>query len=93
MRFSFVSLYLQRKVQKLLKDGWVELPEDDKEVYRVWTEWDKKRYARDLAIYDRQQAEKEDKPMDDDDLKAVHIPKKRKTETSNEMSIPKKTKS
>jgi hypothetical protein len=79
----------------LLKDGWVELPEDDKEVYRMWTEWDKRRYARDLAIYDRRQVEKqkEDKPMDDDDLKAVHIPKKRKTESGNEISIPKKTKS
>jgi hypothetical protein len=71
----------------------VDLPEDDKEVYRLWTEWDKKRYARDLAIYDRRQAEKEDKPMDDDDLKAMHIPKKRKTDPGNEMSIPKKTKS
>ena len=95
--FSF--LYeLQQKVQELLKNGWLKLPEDDKEIYREWTEWDKKRYARDDALYKRLKASVKGKnvELDTDDMKTIHVPKKRKDQLSgsggDNTPVPKKRK-
>jgi hypothetical protein len=45
--------FRQKRVNAILKDRWEKLAEDDKEVWRQWTEWDKKRFARDQSIYER----------------------------------------
>lgn len=69
----------------MLKDRWTELSEDDKAVWREWTEWDKQRYSRDVQVFDRLKNE--------DDMKAIHVPKKRKGSTDlNVISIPKRKK-
>lgn len=78
----------------LLKDGWLELPEDEKEVFRIWTEWDKKRYVRDLAIFESRRGDNDDTPAnaEEDNMKAVHVPKKRKNQVGDDFAIPKKNK-
>lgn len=77
-----------------MKEGWLALPEEKKEEFRIWTEWDKKRYARDLIIFEnRKAADMETSSQgEDDDMKAVHVPKKRKTKPEDTLSIPKKKK-
>lgn len=72
---------MQKKVQDLLKEGWINLPEEEKETYRRWTEWDKKRYSRDLAVFQsRREDDLEDTTdhVENDDMKAIHVPKKKK---------------
>lgn len=85
---------LQKKIQRLLKQGWLELPEDEKEVFRVWTEWDKRRYARDREIFDSRKGDHDDTPKDadEDDMKAVHVPKKRKNQGGSVSAVPRKKK-
>jgi chaperonin cofactor prefoldin len=69
----------------MLKDRWTKLSEDNKAVWREWTEWDKQRFARELLIFDRLKNQ--------DDMKAVHVPKKRKgSPDSSNFSIPKRKK-
>lgn len=64
----------------------MELSENDKEVWRQWSEWDKNRYARDLAIYEKAKHQ-------DDAVDTAHVPKKRKSsEVSDAKNIPKKRK-
>jgi hypothetical protein len=79
-----------------LKDGWLKLPDDEKDVYRKWTEWDKLRYARDLAIYEKVKSDEHDDTADEienDDMKAIHVPKKRKQVPAEDNSIvPRKRK-
>lgn len=70
-------------LNETLKDRWTKLSDDDKAVWREWTEWDKRRYSRDLQIFERIKAE--------DDMKAIHVPKKRK-DLSDPSSIPKRNK-
>lgn len=70
------------------------MPESKKDIYREWTEWDKKRYARDLAIYDglHRTRKIDAADVDTDDMKAVHVPKKRKQQRqqSGDLSSKKK---
>lgn len=43
----------KEKVNDILKERWLELSDEDKQPWRIWASWDKKRYARDLAVYER----------------------------------------
>jgi len=88
----FISLYLQAKVQKLLKQGWLDLPENEKDTFRAWTEWDKKRHARDQEVFRSRRDVHDDTAAsaEDDDMKAIHVPKKRKHASST--AVPKKKK-
>lgn len=43
----------KEKVNGILRERWLELAEEERQVWRVWASWDKKRYARDLAIYEK----------------------------------------
>jgi hypothetical protein len=84
-------------VQELLKEGWLKLPEDEKDVFREWTEWDKKRYTNNLAIFEGLKSDDLKNDFDSvvktDDMKAVHVPKKRKQLSIGEHSAdPKKRK-
>jgi len=92
-------LSTQKKVQQLLKDGWLSLPEAEKETFRAWTEWDKKRHARDLTVFQSRRDGHEDAAgaasAEDDDMKAIHVPKKRKKQAgvgAGAATIPKKRK-
>jgi hypothetical protein len=78
----------------LLKEGWLNLPESEKDVYREWTEWDKKRYARDLAIYEglHRTSKGDAADVDTDDMKAVHVPKKRKQQRQQSSDLSSKKK-
>lgn len=64
----------------------MELSDDDKEIWRQWADWDKKRYARDVAIHEKRRHQ-------DDAVDESHVPKKRKSSSSKDTSsIPKKRK-
>ena len=77
-----------------MKEGWLELPEDEKNTFRAWTEWDKKRYSRDVAIFESRRVDIEDASAnaEKDDMKAVHVPKKRKSQADEDSAVPKKKK-
>jgi len=79
-------------VNRLLKEGWQGLSEDAKEVFRGWTEWDKKRYDRDLAIFESRRHGDGDTAAaeQEDSMKAIHVPKKRKKPTGDVSAAPKK---
>lgn len=70
----------------------MELPEEEKNTFRAWTEWDKKRYTRDLAIFESRRNDNEDETADadEDDMRAVHVPKKRKQQAADEAAVSKK---
>jgi len=55
---------MKKKVQAILKDAWNRLDDEEKDIYRAWSSWDKKRYERDHQIFERNHE--------------AHVPKKRK---------------
>lgn len=70
------------KIHTILKDQWNELADEDKSIWKEWTEWDKKRYARDIAIYEKNRSGE-----------AALTKKDKKREASTEsLSVPKKKK-
>lgn len=78
--FSLSVCLLQNLVNDTLRDRWLELDDEEKKVWRVWATWDKKRYARDYAIYEKAQASETAASVDDnDEMKAVHVPKKKRS--------------
>lgn len=88
--FSLIVCLFQRLVNDTLRDRWLALDDEkEKKVWRVWGTWDKKRYARDYAIYEKAQ-ESETAPLvdDKDEMKAVHVPKKKRAATSTEPDSP-----
>eukprot|EP00525_Craspedostauros_australis_P003808 CAMPEP_0198123662 /NCGR_PEP_ID=MMETSP1442-20131203/38060_1 /TAXON_ID= /ORGANISM="Craspedostauros australis, Strain CCMP3328" /LENGTH=322 /DNA_ID=CAMNT_0043782897 /DNA_START=33 /DNA_END=1001 /DNA_ORIENTATION=+ len=40
----------KEKINGALKEGWIQLTEDDKMTFRKWAAWDKKRHTRDCII-------------------------------------------
>jgi hypothetical protein len=80
-----VSLFFQNRVNAILKDRWDKLKVDDKEVWRQWTEWDKKRYAREKVVYERARHKT-------DPVESAHVPKKQKPAATyeNALSVPNK---
>ena len=77
----------QSIVHDILRDKWLELEDEEKEVWRKWALWHKKRYRRDLEIYTAKNNENQshDAPPQEDDndsaRKGVHVPKKRHSTT------------
>jgi hypothetical protein len=84
-------------VNEVLRDQWLDLSDEDKDVWRQWATWDKKRYERDLTLHE-EKGENEPSPkhqvtedMDtfqkdalEDSMKAVHVPKKRHVSSTTE---------
>lgn len=73
------------KVNGILRDKWLASSDDDKQIWRKWAAWDKKRYARDLGIYEEAQktsngnstkANTSDNPMEEATAQEVNVPKK-----------------
>lgn len=46
----------KEKVNGILREQWLNLTDEDKQRWRIWATWDKKRYSRDLSIYENAQA-------------------------------------
>lgn len=73
----------KEKVHALLRERWLDLPDEEKQSWRVWASWDKKRYARDLAVYEARQGggkKRAKSPGRDDGT--PQIPKKKKKKTA-----------
>lgn len=76
----------------------MSLSDDDKKVWRQWAAWDKKRYERDLSMYEGLISRQEKKSVvedkangdkrdnKDDSLDSSHVPKKRKGSDREEAS-------
>jgi hypothetical protein len=78
-------------IHELLKEGWQDLPGEEKETFRQWTEWDRKRHAREMEIFEDRRHGGESPPaadVEEDDMKDVHVPKKQKAGNGGE--IPRK---
>ena len=93
------------KIHDVLRERWLELDDEEKETWRIWAVWDKKRYARDLSIYERVQQEQQQQEQQQqkakgsteesnlDDGPDFHVPKKRLTGNDDGLAhIPKKKK-
>jgi hypothetical protein len=81
----------------MLKERWLDMAEDEKSGWRECAEWDKKRYAHELAIFEKGSSRKAPKDSSSDDemeesnaAQTVHVPKKRKLSVAS--PVPKKTK-
>lgn len=79
---SHSCLHFKKIVNDLLKDKWLALSEDEKGVWREWTEWDKKRYSRDVSIFESRRSEGLTKPPEDDNMTSIHVPKKRQADAA-----------
>jgi hypothetical protein len=71
------------------------MPEVEKQVWREWAEWDKKRFTHEMAIFETGPPEETEEPPDEIEHEhtavQVHIPKKkRKSSAAEESTIPKK---
>lgn len=88
----------------ILRDRWVSLGEEDKKVWHRWASWDKKRYERELAIYEGviSSRDNEQKVSNGERGDSLHVPKKRKSAENRDSvngidstfaAIPKKKKS
>jgi len=72
------------------------LSKEDKQTWKAWEQWDAKRYAHHLDIYNKAQEDsKEDvatelSESEADTSQILHVPKKRKSFSTAE-SIPKKS--
>lgn len=88
----------KEKVNDILKERWLDLPDEEKETWRIWANWDKKRYARDLSIYENAQqsnghkaAGARGKELKSNDELNLHVPKKGQTPGEDAFThIPKK---
>lgn len=40
------------KIHEILRDKWMDLPDEEKQAWRKWATWDKKRFARDKQIHE-----------------------------------------
>lgn len=91
----------QEKVNSILREKWYSLSKEEKQKWKEWEQWDAKRHAHQLAIYNTAQtahvddgdASSEPTKSADDSLSALHVPKKRKVEDKlDAVHIPKKVK-
>lgn len=66
------------KINNILKERWLKLSDDDKVSFREWTEWDKKRYAHELLVFQNKRSSADEEIAVEDDMQQIHVPKKRK---------------
>ena len=76
------------KVNGILRERFTAMSDEERKVHRGWASWDKLRYARDLAIYEKTQ---QPAGSDDGAYGQNQIPKKRLAEESLAV-VPKKKK-
>lgn len=79
----------QEIVNGILRDKWLALSEEGKKIWRKWASWNKKRFARDMKIYEETQkastangksngdkSRKEQAPAEEDAMDKIQVPKK-----------------
>lgn len=97
--FPFCSISItQEKVNSILREKWYSLSKEDKKTWKRWEQWDAKRYAHQLVIYNAaQESSKDDAAVagpsesEANVSNIMHVPKKRKPEDKAEsLHIPKK---
>ena len=83
----------KKKINGLLKERWLGMTEDEKDRFRGWTEWDKKRFAHEQAIFERHRSEllqggdygndemDDDAAAEVDGTETLHVPKKKRPST------------
>ena len=76
-------------VHGILRERWVDLDNEDKTIWRQWANWDKKRYERDLNIYEDKNPRivRSMPKMNGDKDNSLYNPKKRKTSGMTEEEI------
>lgn len=92
-----ICLLQQEKINGILRSNWLALADDEKQTWRHWASWDKKRFSRDMEIYEKAKqssngksnGEKSEHSFDQEAIKEVHVPKKK---TSPLLQVPKKRK-
>uniref|UniRef100_A0A7S2V7T2 Chromatin-remodeling complex ATPase chain n=1 Tax=Entomoneis paludosa TaxID=265537 RepID=A0A7S2V7T2_9STRA len=88
----------KKKVNGILKDRWLDMSEDEKEVFRRMSDWDKKRFEHEEKIFKERSAnameneedEEEQEPVADDGTQALHVPKKKKRQSGGADTIAKR---
>ena len=78
----------KEKVNRILRERFTAMSDEERQVYRGWTAWDKLRYARDLEIYEKTN---QSDAVGNEANEQITIPKKRSAEDSI-ASVPKKKK-
>uniref|UniRef100_A0A7S4ACA6 Chromatin-remodeling complex ATPase chain n=1 Tax=Pseudo-nitzschia australis TaxID=44445 RepID=A0A7S4ACA6_9STRA len=78
----------KEKVNGILRERFTGMSDEERKVHRGWASWDKLRYARDLAIYEKTQ---QPAGSDDGANEQRQTPKKRSAEDSLAV-VPKKKK-
>jgi len=80
----------KKKINGLLKERWLDMSEEEKDCFRRWTEWDKKRFAHEQAIFEQRRSEllqggdfmdeelEDDAAQEVDGTESLHVPKKKK---------------
>jgi hypothetical protein len=99
--------FLKSRVNRILKDQWFALSEEDMLIWKTWENWDAKRYAHDLSVFELVKKNREkkrrvdhDRSLDNGSSSGISIPKKQKSDTTGDAtngapvlySIPKKKK-
>jgi SWI/SNF-related matrix-associated actin-dependent regulator of chromatin subfamily A member 5 len=79
----------KRMINEILREQWLELPDDEKLTWRAWSTWDKKRFARDTAVYEKAQSSNNNDTQEET-TPELHVPKKRIAADDSFAHIPKK---
>jgi hypothetical protein len=91
-RMEFLATTTQKKANDILKELWFALPEEEVRDWREWTEWDRQRHTSEVAIFESRRMDDGASPKEEDNtMKSIHVPRKRKPD-SNVEAIPKKKK-
>ena len=67
----------KEKINGILKEKFMALSDEQKGPYRQWAAWDKKRYLRDVQIYESRGSGSKRRASEGE---AVHVPKKKRRE-------------
>jgi len=82
-------------VNDILRERWLELPDEEKRTWRAWAAWDLKRFTRDQSIFEK--AQQESASPGHAASSDIHIPKKRQVSAGGDgdaalAHVPKKKK-
>eukprot|EP00980_Cylindrotheca_fusiformis_P004471 scaffold953_cov141-Cylindrotheca_fusiformis.AAC.15 len=84
----------KEKINGILREKWLDLADTEKETWRLWASWDKKRYNRDMKIYEslskssngKSNGGKAEHYIEQGSTQIAHIPKKK----ASSLHVPKK---
>lgn len=79
----------KEKVNGILKERFLALSDDEKQHWRSWAAWDKKRYARDVIIYEKSKSGLQHVEGAEEE---AYVSKRRRQSEGDSMHVPKKKK-